>query len=181
MRQLKYHEQKLLRKADFLQWKREAGHREVRVARRYHLQNPEDYHAYNQLVGHITSLATKLRGMDPFDPYRIDRTERLLQKLYDAGVIPYKGGLEQCAKVSVSAFCRRRLPVVLVRLKFAERVKDATAFVEGGHIRIGPEVVRDPAMLVTRAMEDSITWSEASKIRKRVRAYNDELDDYDML
>lgn len=39
MRQLKHHEQKLLRKVDFLQWKSDAGHREIAVMRRYHVQN----------------------------------------------------------------------------------------------------------------------------------------------
>jgi hypothetical protein len=33
MRKLKFHEQKLLKKVDFLQWKREHGHRELQVRR----------------------------------------------------------------------------------------------------------------------------------------------------
>lgn len=41
MRKLKFHEYKLLKKADFLQWKREDNLRETRVLRRYHVQNPE--------------------------------------------------------------------------------------------------------------------------------------------
>lgn len=38
MRQLKHHEQKLLKKVDFLSWKADAGMREVKVMRRYHVQ-----------------------------------------------------------------------------------------------------------------------------------------------
>lgn len=53
-------------------------------------------------------------------------------------------------KVTVAAFCRRRLAVVLTRLKMAETVKHATELVEQGHVRVGPEVVSDPAYLVTR-------------------------------
>lgn len=62
MRQLKHHEQKLLKKVDFLsvgsstshkssrkeltnlQWKQDASHREVKVMRKYHIQDREDYH-----------------------------------------------------------------------------------------------------------------------------------------
>ena len=44
MRQLKYHEQKLLKKVDFLQWKKDDNIREIKVIRRYHLQQREDYH-----------------------------------------------------------------------------------------------------------------------------------------
>lgn len=38
MRQLKHHEQKLLKKVDFLSWKSDAAGREVKVMRRYHVQ-----------------------------------------------------------------------------------------------------------------------------------------------
>lgn len=44
MRQLKHHEQKLLKKVDFLQWKKEDSMREMKVIRRYFLQQREDYH-----------------------------------------------------------------------------------------------------------------------------------------
>jgi U3 small nucleolar ribonucleoprotein protein IMP3 len=35
-------------------------------------------------------------------------------------------------------------------------------------IRIGPSIVTDPAMLVTRNMEDHITWTDNSKIKAKV-------------
>lgn len=38
MRQLKHHEQKLLKKVDFLRWKNEDNLRELTVMRRYHIQ-----------------------------------------------------------------------------------------------------------------------------------------------
>ena len=44
MRELKFHEQKLLKKVDFLKWnKKDASLREIAVLRRYHVQNREDY------------------------------------------------------------------------------------------------------------------------------------------
>ena len=52
---------------------------------------------------------------------------------------------------------------------------------EQGHIRVGPETVTDPAFLVTRPMEDFVTWVDTSKIRRKVLAYNDQLDDFDLL
>ena len=39
-----------------------------------------------------------------------------------------------------------------VRLKMAQTVKEAVKLVEQGHIRVGPEVVTDPAFLVTRCV-----------------------------
>jgi len=66
------------------------------------------------------------------------------------GLIPTKWDLALCNEVSASSFCRRRLPVVMVRSKMCGSVKMATKFVQQGHVRIGPEVVKDPAFLVTR-------------------------------
>lgn len=41
--------------------------------------------------------------------------------------------------------------------------------------------VTDPAFLVTRSMEDFVTWVDTSRIKRKVQKYNDRLDDYDLL
>ncbi|KAG8780668.1 Small subunit (SSU) processome component [Serendipita sp. 411] len=63
----------------------------------------------------------------------------------------------------------------------AETVSAAATFVEQGHIRVGPDTITDPAYLVTRNMEDYVTWVDTSKLRRTVMEYNDELDDFDLL
>ena len=50
-----------------------------------------------------------------------------------------------------------------------------------GHVRIGPETVTEPAFLVTRSMEDFVTWVDTSKIKRKISAYNEQLDDFDLL
>jgi hypothetical protein len=89
--------------------------------------------------------------------------------------------LNHSEKITVSSFCRRRLPVVMVRLKMAETLREAVTFVEQGHIRVGPETISDPAFLVTRTMEDLVTWVDTSKIKRTISRYNDKLDDYTLL
>lgn len=123
----------------------------------------------------------------------------------------------------------------MMRLKFAENMKEATTFIEQGRIlkknvkvyvrfllllfcelsfgmwilhhpltvydacldwysclaaslticrtdiRVGPDTITDPAFLVTRNMEDFVTWVDTSKIKRKVAEYNDQLDDYDLL
>lgn len=44
MRPLKHHEQKLLKKVNFLHWAKEDTLRENEILRRYHIQDREDYH-----------------------------------------------------------------------------------------------------------------------------------------
>lgn len=68
-----------------------------------------------------------------------------------------------------------------MQLKFAEQLKEAVTYIEQGHIRVGPETVSDAAFLVTRNMEDFITWVDSSKIKRKVLEYNDKLDDYDAM
>jgi len=109
-------------------------------------------------------------------------TKQLLDKLHQVGVLltPSKG-LGQIAKLSASSFCRRRLGVVMVKLRMSQNMKQAITFIEQGHVRVGPNVVNDPAFLVCRSMEDFITWTDSSKIRRHLQEYNDSRDDYDLL
>ena len=123
----------------------------------------------------------KLRSLEPTDGARLALTEALLEKLYNTGAIPSRKSLALCDRLTTSSFCRRRLAVVLVRLKMAETLREATAFIEQGHVRVGPDTVCDPAFLVTRASEDFVTWTDTSRIRRKVAAYNDTLDDFQLL
>ncbi|KAJ4457646.1 putative U3 small nucleolar ribonucleoprotein IMP3 [Paratrimastix pyriformis] len=182
MRVLKHHEQKLLKKVKFpSQWNKDSYIHEVTIMRKYHIQNREDYHKYNKLCGAITKLVARLRKLPENDPFRIEMTDKLLEKLYNMGLLKTKKSLAQIDRIAASKFCRRRLPVVLVRLHMAETMKEAVTFVEQGQVRVGPEIITDPAYLVTRGMEDFVTWSDTSKMRRKVMAYNNELDDFDLL
>ena len=108
-------------------------------------------------------------------------TEQLIDKLYDIGIITTKKSLQKAEEITASAICRRRIPVVMVRMKMAETVRAAVTLVEQGQVRVGPNVVTDPAFLVARSMEDFVTWVDSSKIRRTVVQYNDKLDDFDLL
>jgi U3 small nucleolar ribonucleoprotein protein IMP3 len=181
MRELKYHEKKLLKKVNFVQWKSDSTLHEAQVLRRYHVTNRDDYRHYSKLVGYVTKLANMLKKLPPTDDYRIETTKALLRKLYLSGLIDSEKSLLKAQGLTVSAFCRRRLPVVMVRLRMSENLKEASNFIETGQIRVGPNVVTDPAFLVTRSMEDFITWVDSSKIRRAIDKYNDKLDDFDLL
>ena len=181
MRELRHHERKLLKKVDFLQWKSEHSHREVSTIRRYHLRDRDEFKRFNVLVGSVTKLANALKKLDARDETRQHTTEALLAKLYDIGAIPSTKALTLCDRLSTSSFCRRRLATVLVRARMCETLREATTFIEQGHVRVGAKVTRNPGYIVTRDMEDYVTWVDTSKIKRKVAAYNDKLDDYDLL
>lgn len=94
------------------------------------------------------------------------------------GVINARQGLAPCEKITVSAFARRRLPVLMQKMKMAETIKDAVMYIEQGHVKVGVDTVTDPAFHVTRSMEDHITWVRNSKIEKKVKDYRDQRDDF---
>ncbi|ADV22182.1 U3 small nucleolar ribonucleoprotein IMP3 [Cryptococcus gattii Ru294] len=176
MRQLKHHEKKLLKKVDFLSWKQDASQREVKVMRKYHIQDREDYHKYNKLCGSLRSLIHKLSLLPANDPFRQQKEAEMLDKLYDMGILDIGSKPSDIEnKVTVSSIARRRLAVVVARLKMSETVSDAVRTIEQGHIRVGPTPVTDPAMLVTRRMEDFVTWVDTSARKRTIMKYNDEV------
>jgi U3 small nucleolar ribonucleoprotein protein IMP3 len=136
---------------------------------------------YNALSRKIRNLAEKIANVDQRHPFRTEVSTQFLEKLCIMGLIPTKWDLEHATKISASTFCRRRLPVVMVRNKMSESIKNASLLVEQGHVRIGTEIVKDPAYLITRTMEDFVTWTESSKIREHVLEYNDNKDDFELL
>ncbi len=181
VRKLKHHEQKLLKKVDFFDWKQDQGHRDVEVMRRYHVQNREDYHKYNRICGEVRKLARQLSLLPPADPVRIKHEQLLLEKLYAMGVINTKTKVSALENsVTVAALCRRRVGVVMQRLKMAETISDAVKFIEQGHVRVGPDIITDPAFLVTRDMEDYLTWANGSKIRRNIASYKNQVDDFEL-
>lgn len=180
MRKLKYHEAKLLRRVDFINWKADHSPRENKVLRRYHVQIREDFHTYNKVCGLITKLVTLLKALHTNDPVRIQTTDMLVEKLHSSGLTQTKQ-LLACEEIAASTFCRRRLPVVLVHLKLAETIQEGVGLVEQGHIRVGPQTVLDPAHLVSRSVEDFVTWADSSRIKRTVMRYNGRLDDYELL
>lgn len=179
VRKLKYHEQKLLKKVDFISWEADNNLHEIKILRRYRIQKREDYTKYNKLAREIRELGKKIKEIDADHPFRIEQSALLLEKLYMMGLIPTKWDLSLTQKITASAFCRRRLPVVMVRNKMSQNIKMATQFVEQGHVRVGAEVIKDPAFLVTRNLEDFVTWVNASAIKKHILEYNDARDDFD--
>ena len=110
----------------------------------------------------------------------------MLEKLHQMGILKQDraqgAGLSAVEKdVTVSALCRRRLGIVMVRSGMVEHVATAYKFVEQGHVRVGTEVVTDPAFLISRGMEDFITWVDGSKVQRQVLQYREKLDEFDLL
>ncbi|KAL6250379.1 U3 small nucleolar ribonucleoprotein imp3 [Rhinocladiella similis] len=187
VRKLKHHEQRLLRKVDLINYKSDGkSHREAAVRQRYHLTHPLDYSKYNALCGRLRQLAHLLSNLDPADPYRVEMESVMLEKLHQIGILKQSrgqgAGLSSVENdVTVSAFCRRRLGVLMTRTGMVEHVSTAHKFIEQGHVRVGTEVVTDPAFLVSRGMEDFVTWVDGSKVKRQILQYREKLDDFDLL
>ncbi|CBH18437.1 U3 small nucleolar ribonucleoprotein protein IMP3, putative [Trypanosoma brucei gambiense DAL972] len=177
-RTLKYHEKKLLRKHDFMQYPQDNWHEPFCITK-YHLEDREDYRRYLRLVGLIRQLLTHLRYLPADSKIRIQITQQILDKLYAMGLINEKLGLAEVDKVGVEVFCKRRLPTVLRDLNMAPNCKIAADFVHHGHVRVGTSQIRDPAFLVPRDLEDYVTWMPGSKVKQHVDTFNVQRDDYE--
>ncbi|AFN83069.1 U3 small nucleolar ribonucleoprotein [Encephalitozoon romaleae SJ-2008] len=178
MRELKFHEKKLLKRVDFLEWKNTNTAREHLAIVRYGLRDREEYVKYNRIVGKIRKLAEALSRLKENDPIRSNVTKKLVSKLYNIGIISNRK-LVDCTKVTVSSFCERRLPMVMKRIRMVPNFKDATRFVEHGHVRLGSKVIYDPSTIISKAMEDFVSWVDESKIKKKIDEFNGKNDDFD--
>lgn len=82
MRKLKYHEQKLLKKTDFYDWKNVASLKKASVARKYRLSSRDDYSHYEKIVGYITKMCGLIKKL-PDDEFKKGIIQQLVTKLYD--------------------------------------------------------------------------------------------------
>lgn len=63
----------------------------------------------------------------------------------------------------------------MVRMKMAETVKQAVTMIEQGHIRVGPDTITDPAYMVTRNLEDFVTWVNNSTYKRKIMKYHEKV------
>ena len=179
MRLLKPYERKLLKKVDLFNFSQEKNVKEAQFMRRFRTTRRE-YETYSRLTHKVRRLASLLLNMDKNDPYRMRTSRRLLDKLYEFGVIPSGDNLLAAEGLFPSAFARRRLPLVMLRNRMATNITEAITYIDGGHVRIGPDTVKDPAALVPRAAEDYVTWTNKSTIRRKINTFEGKQDDYAM-
>lgn len=177
MRDLKFHEQKLLKKVNFLEWKRTNTTREQLVTSKYLLKSRDEYKRYNLIVGMVKKLSETLSRMPDNDPTKLSIGRKLINLLHDVGIIENKK-LIDCTKVSVSSFCERRLPMVVVKRKLIQTFTHADEFVQHGHVRLGTRIINDTSTLISRSMEEFVNWSDNSKIKRKIDEFNEERDDY---
>ena len=69
---------------------------------------------------------------------------------------------------------------MMVMHKMANNITLAETLIQQGHVKIGPDVVRNPSFLVTRKVEDYLTWDDESKMKRKVEEFRGFEDDYDL-
>lgn len=63
VRKLKFHEQKLLKKVDFINWEVDNNLHEVKVMKKFCIQKREDYTMYNKLSREIREIVRKIKDL----------------------------------------------------------------------------------------------------------------------
>ncbi|KAL1245021.1 U3 small nucleolar ribonucleoprotein IMP3 [Trichinella patagoniensis] len=96
MRKLRYHERKLLKKVDFINWQVDNNLHESKIMQRYRLKSHEEYTSYSKLSHEVRELARKIKELDPKDPFRVESSRLLIDKCYAIGLIPTRRGLDLC-------------------------------------------------------------------------------------
>lgn len=142
--------------------------------RRYNIDRNE-YQAYYNLSIEIKRLAQEIIDLKD-EATKTRLTEALIEKLFSMGLIKTKR-IKKCLTIDVRSFARRRLPVFMIQSgMFNGPLSTAVKYVEHGHIKVGPQTVRDPAAFITVEQEDYITWDD--KFKRKIDEYRGEQDDY---
>jgi U3 small nucleolar ribonucleoprotein protein IMP3 len=166
-----------LKKVNLVEWKKTNTTREQIVTSKFLLKSRDEYKMYNNIVGMVRKLAETLARLADNNPTKILIGKKLINLLYDIGIIREKK-LSLCANLTVSQICYRRLGRILVEKKMAPDHQSADRFVQQGHIRLGTRVVNTTDTLISRMMEDYVTWTDSSKIKKKIDEFNGNYDDY---
>lgn len=149
-REFSYAEKKLLKHTDFFKWDVSNSLFENKVMRVHGIDRREDVVMYSKLCRMIKGLLTKLKSADADDPVRTEYSARMIEKLYTLGFIPGKHSLELTKNVTVWSFCQRRVASMMVKIGMVEGVNIAVNLIRHGHVRVGANVITDPAFLITR-------------------------------
>ena len=170
-RQLKFHEKKLLKKVDFINWKQDNS-KANSIIKKFHLTKQEDYFLYNKIVGKIHKLVNQLSLLPANDVYRKKHELMLINKLFKMGLLNDEKASPSdiMNKLNVSTF--------VFKTHMAETIFDAVKFIEQGHVKVGHNLINDPSYLITRSLEDYVTWTDNSKIKKVIKKYRNEQDDF---
>lgn len=89
----------------------------------FQIFNSKSTRRYNKLCGSLRSMAHRISLLPAQDPFRSRMEGQILSKLYDMGVLNTSAKLSDIEnKLTVSAFCRRRLAVFMCMSKMAETV-----------------------------------------------------------
>lgn len=139
--------------------------------------------SYQRIANQVNETIKSIKELNDKEhlEFKKQQFEILSNKLYEMGVLDSLNELESKSRINVERFCRRRLSYMVKVLHLAETVNSANEYITHGHIRVGPEIVKDPAFIVSRGLEDFITWSNTSKIKHTIKRFNEEYDDYEML
>lgn len=177
MRKLKHHEQRLLRKTNFIEWQGDTTVPEQAICARYHISDLAIFYKYSNLVREIRRVAKGISKQQNVGKKTLF-TRRLTQNLFNTGVLN-KPSLLSASKIRIIDFCKRRLPSLMVQSRMVQNMKDAVRFIEQGHVCIGNDVVYDPDLLVNTGMEAYIKWKDNSKIKKTIDRIENQVDDYE--
>lgn len=69
---------------------------------------------------------------------------------------------------------------MLLKLHIMKHFQAAMAFVEQGHVCMGPDMVTYTTFLVMCRMVDFVTWVNSSRIKQNVLEYNQEHNNFDL-
>lgn len=115
----------------------------------------------------VRSAARKLLTLDEKDPKRVFEGDAMLRRLTRFGVLSTdEKRLDDVLRLSTQKFLERRLQTRVYKLNMARSVHHARCVILQRHIRVGKQLVNQPAFLVKGDSESHIDFALHSPLNQ---------------
>lgn len=170
MRKLKFHESRLLRKNKFLIPTYNNDYKLISI---FQIKK-EEFYKIKKIHSIIKQIALSL--VINKNSSNENLIKKFLNILYFYGFISEKK-LILAYNLKLNNLLERKLSFLLKVQNLANSIVEAKKIIFAGHIKLGNKRINND-ILISKNMENFISWDDNSKIKRCIDRFNNELDDY---
>ena len=141
LRNLKYQEQKLLKKVDFLSWESDGNpdfrKRIILAIGKYKLRDQEEFFKYQKIANEVNEAIKAIKGLPDTEEYKnfkIEELSKISLKLFQMG-ITREPNHPLDKKLLPEQFCNRRISYLMFKQHYAESVTLASNYIAHGRMQ----------------------------------------------
>jgi len=134
-------------------WDKARIEEETKIMKKYGLRRKREIWRAAALLRSFRQRARNLAALK-----NEEEEKKLLQKLYKLGLLEKGATLNDVLGLTVENILERRLQTLVFKKGLANNAKQARQYIVHGHIGVGERRVKIPSFLITKDLEDKISY-----------------------